>query len=72
MASDERLGSDMLVSIEERITPDKKPEPKTEHQYLHGNLVRCPCGTVTLRSVHNGLCTECHIKGDKTECYESS
>ncbi len=29
--------------------------------YIGGDVVRCAdCGTVTLHSVHGGLCTDCH------------
>ena len=39
---------------------------ETETQYLHGNVIRCPnCGTVTLASVHGGLCTDCYANTRK-------
>lgn len=39
----------------------RKPDPRVESQYLHGNIVRCACGRVTLHSIHNGICDECFI-----------
>lgn len=39
----------------------RKPNLRVESQYLHGNIVRCACGRVTLHSIHNGICDECFI-----------